>query len=244
VTRAPIGLLVLVWAACSTPTRPAPPTEAELSALCPDAVMVDHTACLKLGELLVQEGRYRESLPALEKACPEYKDACVSIGIMLLQGRPDIEVDRDLAWEFMGRATAGINSDYEGKAWLVMRDLADPNQTWAIRRVLIEDRMDNACRRGHSGWPCFNYGVALTCGFLGEPDVKHARNVLQRGCRLGDGRACDLFSQLDTMAPTLPTCDLIGPDPDVPVKLELHVEPIPEGPIPDTVKPFARKLMP
>ena len=238
---------VLVACSASTRSEQEAPTDEALRRACSPADVSetpDWDSCATLATRLLGAGRVADAMDPLRIACGEHNQMCVQSGVIYLQGAPGVPPDHDKAWSFMARSYGGANPDYDGAAWLTLRDLTKEDQTFAYRRVPLEHGMDTACRYGHSGWPCFNYGVALTCGFLGEPDVKHARNVLQRGCRLGDGRACDLFSQLDTMAPTLPTCDLIGPDPEVPVKLELHVEPIPEGPIPDTVKPFARKLMP
>jgi hypothetical protein len=40
----------------------------------------------------------------------------------------------------------------------------------------------------------------------------------------------------------MPSCDLIGPDPEHPVKLELNLEPLPpESKLPEGRKPFERR---
>jgi len=235
------ALLAACW---PTQPAPAPPRSlSELQAAC-DQLRPDFAACAELANRRLEAGEFADAIGPLGYVCSQNASACVTLGHIYLEGRPGVPADHDKAFKYMDRACVGPNKDYNGCGWSFLRDLTLGDLSWNARDA-IEIGVNTTCRYGDVGWPCYNYGVGLACGFFGPPDVTYARHVLQRGCRLGDGRACTLFQQLDGDSPDLPSCDLMGPDPDHPIQLELHTDPMPADAVwPEGKERFKREMMP
>ena len=242
-------MLVPVWlAACGvvTPaTDPEPPSEAQLDEACGDGIMVDHAPCLALARLRTTDSRWSEAVTPYRRACRRLGTACVELGTLYLQGRPDLPRDLEKGFETATKGCHVTSKDRRGCSWSVLERLtryaADP-----VPRDSIEGAAALSCRYATShGWGCFNYGVGLSCGLFYDKDVAYARHVLDRGCRLGDSRACKLSIQLRDHPEKPVSCELIGPDPDVPVDLSLHLEPLPADAVwPEGQERHQRKPMP
>ena len=223
---------------------PSPPTDAELQASC-DAVQFDLDDCYELARRQLARGEVAEAVDPLAFACTKYGTACVELGTLYLRGAPGLPRDLEKGFQYAGKACSGANLDYRGCSWDVLRQLSQDDER-LIWRNAVEAGAFYSCRYATShGWGCFNYGVGLSCGLFYDKDVAYARHVLDRGCRLGDSRACKLSIQLRDHPEKPVSCELIGPDPDVPVDLSLHVEPLPADAVwPEGEERHQRKPMP
>ena len=118
--------------------------------------------------------------------------------------------------------------------------LRDPDLTLRERNQ-AEKIMFNSCDFGDAGWPCYNYGVALACGYFGPPDLKYAHYAFFRGCERGDARSCTLSADFQ-VNPRVLSCDLISPDPKFGRSFEVNVTPAdPAAPLPEGPEVFRRR---
>lgn len=220
------------------PPEPPPRTLAELLDACEyDPVnRQDRAACWEAGRILVNEGRQAEAVQPLFFACTEIADACIDLGLVHLRGEG---VPRDGREALRVFASASARSG-RAQGWLSLVDLELDLPT-RRQRLSLEWGMHDGCADSDVGWPCYNYGILLSCGYFGEIDFRHAHSAFHRGCSLGDGRACDLAGKLNEGPISVP-CTLVGPDPAVgPVPLELRVAPPdPSVPLPADFKRFER----
>lgn len=233
------GLLTAVG--CWRAPEPAPPEVVapwsfeDAVARC-DGRPRDRVACWEVGKHLVKEGRQAESLPYLFAGCTDHADACIDLGLVHLRGEGVPRSAREATLAF---ASASARSG-RAQGWLslVYLELDLPTRR---KRLALDWGMHGGCADSDVGWPCYNYGILLACGYFGEIDFRHAHSAFHRGCSLGDGRACDLAGKLNEGPISVP-CTLVGPDPAVgPVPLELRVEPPDLSvPLPEDFKPFRR----
>lgn len=226
ITRCLLGTLLL-GASCSllleTPVQEPtpPPSLSELLGRCTyeDGQRPDSPSCFEAGRLLIKKGQQPEAERPLQYACLDIPDACVELGLLHLRGEG---LPRDTTKASKAFATAGARGGV-AFAHLLLLDLERPNIDAGDR-----DSRDStghlSCERATVGWPCTNYGVLLSCGYFGPIDLRVALSAFHRGCFLNDPRACDLASKLQTGTTSLP-CDLVGPDPNNPIELNLNLDP-------------------
>jgi hypothetical protein len=226
------------------PPRPDPPTLEELEARCfpEDGYDFDYQACTRAGPMLIKAGKVERGIQALSWACHRIPSACTDLGLRYLQG-DGVEKDMEKAFSTFERGCLSLDKDPDACGWSgfdsLMRSPVSP-----IGRLNIEHGLDFTCRYGATDWGCFNYGVALACGLLGEPDPGHAQGAFARSCTLGDERGCRM---LDAALPgaAQPPCSLIGPDPEHPIPIELDLTPLPpDAALPEGVEPFERTPLP
>jgi len=234
-----VAAAALTFGASMRPTAPvAPPRPLdELLHACrthPD-FEVEKDACHEAARRLVAEGRKPEAVQALNRACTKYPDACVTLALMYQFG-DGVERDVDRAGSMLGRA--GSYGDAYG--WGDLRVLSWTGSS-RIDRNRVERSMFSSCNLGDAGWPCYNYGVALACGYFGPPDLKVAHWAFFRGCDRGDERSCDLSARFQNNPEVLP-CSLISPHPKFPYRFDLELSPAdPDEPLPDGPDRFKRR---
>ena len=222
-----LSLWALTLASChlfTAEVEPEPiaePTLDELLARCTydDGQIPDSPSCHRAGQLLIEGSRQEEAIRPLRYACTDVPDACIELGLLHLRGEGVSRNPREAAKAF--GSAGSLNG--EASAWRVLLRMQSTPEN-ALARDSRDFASHSACTYATTGWPCYNYGVLLACGYFGDVDLPHALSAFHRGCFLADPRACDLAGKLQTGTTRLP-CDLVGPDPKNPVELTLHLEP-------------------
>lgn len=195
----------------------------------------EQAACRDASRRLIADGRKSEAVDALNRACSGHKETCVTLALMYLFG-DGVEPDEDRAMSLLGRA--GDNGDARGWTNLLLLQRGERSRTARNRE---ERSLHYACSHSDAGWPCYNYGVALACGYFGPPDLKVAHWAFFRGCDRGDERSCDLSARFQT-APAILPCNLISPHPKFPYPFELDIVPAdPDEELPDSPDLFRRR---
>lgn len=242
-----VGLFALSLAlGCFRPSEKLPPKRSleELQDACERKVHPergstlresDRQACWEVAPLLIERGEVDAAVDAYNRACTRIPQACVTLALMYQFG-DGVEQDSARAGGLLGRA--GVNGDARG--WADLRMLRRPRDSMESRNR-VEKIMYNSCDLGDAGWPCYNYGVALACGYFGPPDLKYAHYAFFRGCDLGDSRSCTLSADFQ-VNPRVLSCDLIGPHPKFNRTFEVNVEPAdPDAPPPEGPRVFHRR---
>jgi hypothetical protein len=199
----------------AAPQAPPPATDAELLARCWDG-QIDHAACEEVGHRLLAAGDIEGGIDAIGLACTRRGPPCIELGILYYEG---IKVPKDISKARDAFGSACLKDRKDGCAYEAMMLLELGERT-----PLIQMNMEDSCRFGKIGWPCTNYGVALACGLFGPPQRENALGALQKGCRLGDDRACKLHLEYGE-GRVDPECTLIGPDPRRPLAMDLKLGP-------------------
>ena len=240
------ALVPLLVGGCHWLQEPSPRPEPSIEVLedrCvpSESYVYDYEACARVGPMLVEAGRVDRAIQVLNRGCHRVPSACTDLALLYVDGKV---VERDLKEAAMAVGGGCMSPRYDPDAcgwygFLLMRNMDET----AVSRRSLEPTLDKACRYGDSDWGCYNYGVALACGFLGPPDYKHADNVLTMACALGDSRGCLLRERLKER-PEPPPCTLMGPDPKHPVELGIEIVPLaPGAKLPPDKEPYQRLPM-
>lgn len=151
-------------------------------------------------------------------ACGKYSQPCIELGLIHYEGvlvPKSIDKARDRFASACFKRGGKVGCAYEALMLL--------EQQRNLKLTLMN--MEDSCRFNETtGWPCYNLGVGLACGLFGPPRRDNALGALQKGCRLGDDRACKLHLEYGE-GRAEPVCTMIGGDPKRPLVMDLKLGP-------------------